>query len=115
MGLGIVVRLVPERRVDAALGRAGVAPRRVQLRHDRNPSACVVGLDRGAHACAAGAHNQHVERPVHLHGNYRMPPLAGSGPVRARRYATTASGPSRVRLLEERELEAGRRLEPCVP
>ena len=59
--LGVVVRLVAERRVDAALGRARVAARRVELRDDRDACARVVGLDRGAHACAAGADDEHVE------------------------------------------------------
>ena len=63
--LGVVLRLVSERGVDAALGRARVAAGRVQLRDDRNPSAGIVGLDGGAHARAARADHEHVEGSVH--------------------------------------------------
>ena len=64
--LRVVVGLVPERRVDAALRRAGVAAGRVELRDDGDARPRVVGLDRGAHAGAAGTHDEHVERGVHL-------------------------------------------------
>ena len=63
--LGVVVGLVAERRVDAPLRGAGVAARRVELRDDGDAGAGVVRLDRGAHAGAAGADDEHVERGVH--------------------------------------------------
>ena len=63
--LGVVVGLVPERRVDAPLRRAGVAAGRVELRDDGHARPGVVGLDRGAHAGAAGTHDEHVEGSVH--------------------------------------------------
>ena len=66
VGVGVVLRLVAERRVDASLGGPRVAARRVELRHDRDTSPRIVGFDRRAHARAAGAHNQHVEGSVHL-------------------------------------------------
>ena len=56
---------VPERRVDAALGRAGVAAGRVELRDHADVRAGIVGLDRGAHAGAAGADDQDVVRRFH--------------------------------------------------
>ena len=65
VALGGVVGRVPERRVDAALGRAGVAAGRVQLRDDRDVRARVVGLDRGAHACATRADHEYVVLRVH--------------------------------------------------
>ena len=48
--LGAVLGGVAERRVDAALGRAGVGARRVQLRDDRDVGAGALGFDCGAHA-----------------------------------------------------------------
>ena len=64
--LRIVVARVPERRVDAALGRAGVAARRVELRDHGDVRARVVRLDRGAHTGAAGADDQDVVLRDHL-------------------------------------------------
>ena len=63
--LGAVLGGVAERRVDAALGRAGVAAGRVQLRDHADVGARVVGLDGRAHACAAGADDEHVVRRFH--------------------------------------------------
>ena len=51
---------VAERRVDPALGRAGVASRRVELRDDADVRARVEGLDRGTHARAAGPDDHDV-------------------------------------------------------
>ena len=65
VALGAVVARVPERRVDAALGRAGVAARRVQLGDDCDVGARVVGLDRGTHACAARPDHEYVVLGVH--------------------------------------------------
>ena len=63
--LRVVLGGVPERRVDAALGRAGVAARRVELRDDGDVRARVVCLDRGAHAGAAGPDHEYVVLRVH--------------------------------------------------
>jgi hypothetical protein len=43
-----------------------MAPGRVQLRDDCDVGARVVCLDRGAHACAAGADHEYVVLRVHL-------------------------------------------------
>ena len=56
---------VAERRVDAALGRAGVAARRVDLRDERDVGARVERLDGGAHTRAAGPDDEHVVLRVH--------------------------------------------------
>jgi hypothetical protein len=58
--LGVVLGRVPERRVDASLGRPGVRAGRMKLRDHRDVRARVVGLDRGAHASAARADDEHV-------------------------------------------------------
>ena len=63
--LRAVLRGVPERRVDPALGCAGVAPRRVELRDDADVRARVEGLDRGAHAGAAGPDDDDVVHGLH--------------------------------------------------
>ena len=63
--LGAVVAGVPEGRVDPALGRAGVAAGRVELRDDRDVRARIVGLDRGAHARATGADHEYVVLRLH--------------------------------------------------
>ena len=65
MALRRVLGGVPERRVDAALGRAGVAAGRVELRDHADRRTGVVCLDRGAHACAAGADDQDVVTRFH--------------------------------------------------
>ena len=63
--LGVVVGRVPERGVDPALGGAGVAADGVDLREKRDVGAEIVGLDRGAHAGAPGADDEHVVRCFH--------------------------------------------------
>ena len=63
--LGAVLAGVPERRVDAALGRAGVAAGRMELRDDRDVGAGIVSFDRGAHACATRADHEYVVLRVH--------------------------------------------------
>ena len=63
--LGAVVAGVPEGRVDPALGRAGVAAGRVELRDDRDVRARIVGLDRGAHPRATGPDHEYVVLRVH--------------------------------------------------
>ena len=63
--LRIVLGRVPERRVDAPLGRAGVAANRVDLRDHRDVRACVESLDRGTHARAARPDDDHVVHCVH--------------------------------------------------
>ena len=63
-----VLGRVPERGVDAALGRAGMAPGRVELRDDADVGACVVSLDRRAHPGTAGADDEDVVRCFHSGG-----------------------------------------------
>ena len=63
--LGVVLGRVAERRVDPALGRAGVAAGRMELRDHRHVRACVVRLDGGAHACAAGPDHEDVVGRFH--------------------------------------------------
>jgi hypothetical protein len=70
--LGVVVSLVAQRRIDAPFRSPGVTPRRVELGNDGDASARIVGLDRSAHAGAAGTHDDDVEGSVHRLGNYRM-------------------------------------------
>ena len=67
--LGRIVPRVAERRVDATLGGTGVATRRMELRDDRDVGTCVVCLDRGAHACAAGSDDQDVVGRFHESGS----------------------------------------------
>ena len=52
---------VAERGVDAALGRAGVGARRMQLRDDRDVGAGALGLDGGAHAGKARTDHHDVD------------------------------------------------------
>ena len=63
--LRTVLRGVPERRVDPALGCAGVTPRGVQLRDDADVRARVECLDRGAHTGAAGSDDDDVVLGLH--------------------------------------------------
>ena len=70
--LGVVLGGVAERRVDPALGRAGVAARRVDLRDERDVGARVVRLDGRAHARAAGPDDEHVVLGFHRGGRYRI-------------------------------------------
>ena len=58
--LGAVLRGVSERRVDAALGGAGVGARRMQLRDDRDVGAGTLGLDCSAHARKARTDHHNV-------------------------------------------------------
>ena len=66
MDLGAVLAGVPEGRVDPALGRAGVAAGRVELRDDRDVRARVVRLDRGAHPRATRPDHEYVVLRLHL-------------------------------------------------
>ncbi len=52
------VRVVAERGVDSALGRAGVRPYRVDLRHDRDVASRIVHGDRRSEAGQAAADYQ---------------------------------------------------------
>ena len=63
--LRIVLGRVAERRVDPALGRAGVASNRVDLRQERDIGSLVERLDRGAHTSAARTDDQDVVRRLH--------------------------------------------------
>ena len=58
--LGAVLGRVPERRVDPAFGRAGVAADRVDLGEKRDVRALVERLDGRAHPGAAGPDDKHV-------------------------------------------------------
>jgi hypothetical protein len=72
VGLGIVLRGVSERSVDAAFGSSGVASDGVDLREKRDVGARVVRLDRRPHARAAGADDEDVVLRLHYEGSYRM-------------------------------------------
>ncbi len=96
MRLGVVVRLVAESCIDAALRGSRVASRRMELRDDGDPRAGIVSLDRGAHACAAGADDEHVEGGVH-----RLEPIGCDQPRAAR--------PRRSRIRRGRPLGRPRR------
>ena len=63
--LRAVLGRVPERGVDAALGRAGVAPRRVELGDDADVRTGVEGLDRGTHARATRPDDDDVVHDAH--------------------------------------------------
>ena len=68
--LGVVLGGVSERCVDAALGRAGVAPSGMDLGDDGDVGARVERLDGGAHARAAGADDEDVVLRFHRQGSY---------------------------------------------
>ena len=70
--LGVVLGRVPERRVDPALGRAGVAAGRMDLRDERDVGARVMRLDGRAHARAAGPDDEHIVLRFHRRGRYRI-------------------------------------------
>ena len=72
--LGVVLGGVPERGVDPALGRAGVAAGRMDLRDERDVGARIVRLDGRAHPRAAGPDNEHVVLRFHRRGRYRNSP-----------------------------------------
>ena len=74
---GSVLGGVSERRVDPALGRAGVAADGMDLRDERDVGARVVRLDGRAHARAAGPDNEHVVLGFHRIGRYRKKPRCG--------------------------------------
>ncbi len=82
--LGAVLAGVAERGVDAALGRAGVAARRVQLRDDADVGARIVRLDGGAHPGTAGTDHDYVVRRLHVQGSYTKRPSARGGTVGVR-------------------------------
>jgi hypothetical protein len=69
--LGAVLGGVPERRVDPAFGRAGVAADRVDLGEKRDVGALVERLDGRAHPGAAGPDDKHVMLRQHYVGRYR--------------------------------------------
>ena len=79
--LGIVLRRVPERSVDPAFGRAGVAADGMDLGDDGDVGAHVERLDGGAHPRAAAAHDQDVVLRVHGIGRYTTG--RGLGPLHA--------------------------------
>ena len=64
--LGVVLGGVPERGVDPALGRAGVAADGMDLGEERHVGAGVERLDGRAHARAAGADYKDVVLGLHL-------------------------------------------------
>ncbi len=71
MDLRRVLRGVPERGVDPALRRAGMAAGRMELRDHTDVGTGVVGLDGCAHACAACADDQDVVGCFHVKRRYR--------------------------------------------
>ena len=100
--LGAVLGGVAERGVDAALGGAGMAPRRVQLRDHADVRAPVVRLDGCAHAGAPGADDEDVVASLPSHGRYlirRCRPASVPGPcqtgVTLRRRVTFGARPQR--------------------
>jgi hypothetical protein len=100
--LGVVLRRVPERCVDAALGRAGMASRRVDLRDDRDVRAGVERLDGCAHAGTTGADDEDVVLSFHRQGSYTKRPPQRVG---ARRRARPCSVPAAAfpTLLSDRQ------------
>ena len=96
---------VPERRVDPAFGRAGVAAGRVELRDHTDVGTRVVCLDRRPHAGAPGTDDEDVVRRFHVDGRYRKScrSRARSCPVRgtprtARSRARSAFAHARSRV-----------------
>ena len=107
---------VPERRVDAALGRAGMAAGRVELRDHADVRACVVGLDGRAHAGAAGADDQDVVRCFHvtLAEALRGEKPSAFSPLAPGRLASRSRMRVVARLPDHGRLRAGRACEPDV-
>ena len=89
--LGVVLGGVPERRVDPALGRAGVAANRMDLREERDVRARVMGLDGRAHARAAGPDDEHVVYGFHCRGRYLNDFVQRVVTKRARTFASERS------------------------
>jgi hypothetical protein len=63
--LRVVLGGVPERRVDAAFRRSGMAADGMDLRDQRHVRPRVVGLDSGAHTGTAGADDQDIVLGLH--------------------------------------------------
>jgi hypothetical protein len=74
--LGIVLRGIPKRGIDPALGRAGVASHRVDLRDERHIGARIMRLDGRAHPGATGPDHEHVVLRFHRGGRYRKRTLS---------------------------------------
>jgi hypothetical protein len=72
--LRVVLGRVPERRVDAPLGGAGMTSDRMDLREKRDVGARVVRLDGCAHARAARTDDEDVVLGLHHFGRYTNPP-----------------------------------------
>ena len=73
-----VLLRVPERGVDAALGRAGMAAGRMELRDDGDVGSGVERLDRRAHARATGADHEDIVRRFHGYDASGMPGCCAS-------------------------------------
>ena len=86
--LGIVLRGVPERGVDAPLGRARVASHRVDLRQQGDVRTRVERFDRRAHPGAAGSDDHDIVNRVHYEGRYLIVP--GSPPSNPQRRTKVA-------------------------
>ncbi len=83
--LGVVLGRVPERGVDPALRRAGVAANRVDLGDHRDVRAGVESLDRRAHSRAAGTHDDDIVNGVHCEGRYLIDSAVFGGRFRRER------------------------------
>jgi hypothetical protein len=68
--LWVVLGRVPERRVNPAFGRAGVAADGMDLGDERDVGALVVSLDSRAHAGTTGTDDEHVVLGFHWFGRY---------------------------------------------
>ena len=86
--LGIVLRGVAERGVDAPLGRARVASHRVDLRQQGDVRTRVERFDRRAHPGAAGSDDHDIVNRVHYEGRYLIVP--GSPPSNPQRRTNVA-------------------------
>ena len=74
--LGVVLGRVPQGGVDPALGRAGMAAHRVDLREESHVRALIVRLDGCAHARATGAYDEDVVRCFHCSQTLQKAPAA---------------------------------------